>query len=132
MLAKLVATTGFLVILTAAAATPSAAVEVIRGGPPAEATESGEAGAVQIMRGNVPEETGTDEPYHSRRHFVGRTQVKAGENLWILDEEEGTITGCDLRNSHLIPFGELRTISDLRCRTEPWPQDLFFPSVFHR
>ena len=131
MRARLVATTGFLVILTAALAAPSAAVEVIRGGE-AEATESGEAGAVQIMRGDVPEETNQDERYHSRHHYIGRTQVKAGENLWILDEEEGTITGCDLRNNHLIPIGELRSISDVRCRTEPWPQDLFFPSVFHR
>ena len=103
MLAKLVATTGFLVILTAAAATPSAAVEVIRGGQ-AETTESGEAGAVQIIRGDVPEEPKMDERYHSRRHFIGQTQVKSGENLWIVDEEAGTITGCNLRNTFFIPI----------------------------
>ena len=127
MLAKLVATTGFLVILTAAAATPTAAVEVIRGGE-AEATESGDAGAVQIIRGNVPEETKKEEPYH----YIGQTHVKAGENLWVLDEEAGTITGCDMQDSHLIPFGEVRKVPELLCDTEPWPQEVFFPSVFHR
>jgi len=129
MLGKLAATTGVLVILTAAWATPSAAVEVIRGGQ----AESGEAGAVQIMRGDVPEETMNDEQYHPRRHYSGRTQVKSGENLWIVDEEAGTITGCDLRDTHFIPIGEARSIPDLRCRTEPWPQDdNYFISVFHR
>jgi hypothetical protein len=122
MFGKIAATTGFLVILAGALAAPTAAVEVIRGGP-AEATEVGEAGAVQIMRGSMPDEIDKEEQYHSRRH----------ENLWIVDEEAGTITGCNLRNTFFIPIGEARSIPDLRCRTEPWPQDdLYFQSVFHR
>ena len=135
MFGKFIATAGFLAVFAAAAATPTAAAEVLRGGE-AETDDSGqtgEIGAVVIIRGDVPEQAEPGAPPRSDRPATAPRLIATGENLWILDEDEGTITGCDLRDSHFIPIGEARTISDVRCRTESWPQDsVYFLGMHHR